>query len=124
MIEAILGQLDEAAGDGSLIVGLGGNGGVREGVAHLISDIDDMMDIQDGEIVIASATSEAFNCVLHLVGGIVTDHGSYACHAAIVAREMGIPAVVGTVDGTKRIKNGDRIQVDGTKGEVRILKGV
>ena len=123
MIDAILGQLEEAAGDDSLIVGLGGNGGIREGIAHLVNSIDDLLEIQDGEIVVAPATSEAFNCVLHLVGGIVTDHGSYACHAAIVAREMGFPAVVGTIDGTKRIHNGDRIRLDGTKGEVTILEG-
>jgi phosphoenolpyruvate-protein kinase (PTS system EI component) len=71
--------------------------------------------------MVARSTGEAFNAMLHLVSGIVTDHGSHACHAAIMAREIGFPAVVGTVDGTRRIATGDRIRVDGSKGEVTIL---
>ena len=122
MIEAILGQLDEAAGDDRNIVGLGANPGTYEGTARLIRSTDDLLDLEPGDIVVAPATGEAFNSVLHLVGAIVTDHGSHACHAAIVAREMGFPAVVGTVDGSARIRTGDRIRVDGTNGEVAILR--
>lgn len=59
--------------------------------------------------------------MLHLVRAIVTDHGSYASHAGIVSREMGIPAVVGTVDGSRRIPDGARVRVDGTAGEVTVL---
>lgn len=121
MIEAILGQLDASDGDESLIVGIGTNDGVSEGPARLIRQTDDLLDLEDGDIVVAPSTGEAFNSVLHLVGAIVTDHGSHACHAAIVAREMGFPAVVGTVDATTRIRTGDRIQVDGSKGHVSIL---
>jgi pyruvate,water dikinase len=121
MIDAILGQLDAAAGDGSVVVGLGANSGVYEGTARLVHDIDDLLELQKGEVVVAPATGEAFNSILYLVGAIVTDHGGHACHAAIVAREMGFPTVVGTVDATARIKSGDRVRVDGTKGEVTIL---
>lgn len=122
MIEAILGQLDEAAGDARNIVGIGANPGTYEGTARLIRSTDDLLDLEPGDIVVAAATGEAFNSVLHLVGAIVTDHGSHACHAAIVAREMGFPAVVGTVDGSARIRTGNRIRVDGTNGEVAILQ--
>jgi phosphohistidine swiveling domain-containing protein len=121
MIDAILGQLEAAAGDASLVVGIGTNDGTYEGTARLISHVDDLLDLEDGEIVVTPTTGEAFNSILHLVGAIVTDHGSHACHTAIVAREMGFPAVVGTVDATARIHTGDRIRVDGTKGEVSIL---
>jgi phosphohistidine swiveling domain-containing protein len=121
MIEAILGQLEAAAGDESVIVGIGTNDGAYEGIARRIDQIDDLLELEEGEIVVAAATGEAFNSVLFLVGAIVTDHGSHACHAAIVAREMGFPAVVGTVDATARIHTGDRLRVDGTKGEVVIL---
>lgn len=121
MIDAVLGQLEAAAGDESVIVGIGTNPGAYEGVARRIDHIDDLLELEEGEIVVAAATGEAFNSILHLVGAIVTDHGSHACHAAIVAREMGFPAVVGTVDGTTRIRTGDRLRVDGTKGEVVIL---
>ena len=59
--------------------------------------------------------------MLHLVGAIVTDHGSFASHAAIVSREMGIPSVVGTVDAAQRIGDGARVRVDGSAGTVDIL---
>ncbi len=121
MIDAILGQLEAPAGDGPLIIGMGTNDGSYEGIARLINHVDDLLELEDGEIVVSAATGEAFNSMLHLVGAIVTDHGGHACHAAIVAREMGFPAVVGTVDATARIRTGDRIRVDGTKGEVTIL---
>jgi phosphohistidine swiveling domain-containing protein len=120
-IDGILGQLDEAAGDDSVVIGIPGNAGVYEGVARLIDQIDDLLDLEDGEIMVTKSTGEAFNSMLHLVGGIVTDHGSYACHAAIMAREIGFPAVVGTVNATQRIATGDRIRVDGSKGNVTIL---
>jgi rifampicin phosphotransferase len=72
-------------------------------------------------VLVAPSTGEAFNSMLHLVGAMVTDHGSFASHAAIVSREMGIPAVVGTVDGSRRIPDGARVRVDGTAGTVTIL---
>ena len=59
---------------------------------------------------------------LHVVAAIVTDHGSFASHAAIVSREMGIPSVVGTIDGTRRIADGKRVRVDGTTGHVTIIE--
>lgn len=121
MIEGLLGQMDEPTGDEKLIVGIPGNGGTCEGVARRIDTADDLLDLEEGEIVVAPSTGEAFNSILHLVGGIVTDHGGFICHAAIVAREMGFPAVVGTVDATRRISTGDWIRLDGSKGEVTIL---
>jgi pyruvate,water dikinase len=121
MIESILGQLDAVEGDDTVIGGIGVGENVAEGPARLVSSIDDLLDVEPGDIIVAPSTTEAFNSVLHLVAGIVTDHGSHACHAAIVAREMGFPAVVGTVDGTKRIPAGARVRLDGAKGEVAIL---
>jgi len=121
MIDSVLGQLDAAAGDDTAIVGIGVTDHVAEGPARLVRDIDDLFAIEEGDIIVATATGESFNSVLHLVAGIVTDHGSHACHAAIVAREMGFPAVVGTVDGTRRINDGDRIRLDGAKGEILVL---
>ena len=122
MIGAILDQLDEPAGDDSSIVGLAASAGTYEGPARLISSIDDLLEIEPGDVVVAPTTGEAFNSVLHLVGAIVTDHGSHASHAAIVSREMGFPGVVGTVNATTRISTGDRIRVDGTLGEVTVLR--
>ena len=121
-IDGILGQLDRAGGDASTIIGIPGAAGVYEGPARLVRSIDDLFDLEQGDVLVAPTTGEAFNSMLHLVGAIVTDHGSFASHAAIVSREMGFPAVVGTVDGTRRITNGTRLRVDGTTGQVTILE--
>jgi pyruvate,water dikinase len=122
IIDGILGELDQPSGDDSVIVGIGVTDGIAEGPVRLVQEIDNLLDLEEGEVVVAAATSEAFNSVLHLVAGIVTDHGSHASHAAIVAREMGFPAVVGTVDATSRISTGDRVRIDGAKGEVTVLR--
>lgn len=120
-IEGVLGQLDRAEGDSTTIVGIPGAAGVYEGMARLVHSIDELFDLEQGEVLVTPTTSEAFNSMLHLVGAIVTDHGSYASHAAIVSREMGFPSVVGTVDGTQRISTGMRVRVDGGAGQVTIL---
>ena len=73
-------------------------------------------------MLIARSTAAYFNPVLPLLGGIVTDRGGQLSHAAIVAREYGIPAVVGTSTATKRIPDGARVRVDGTRGEVTLLQ--
>lgn len=121
MIDAILGQLDAPVGDDALIGGVGVTQHVAEGRARLIRQIDDLLELEPGDVIVASATTEAFNSVLHMVSGIITDHGSHACHAAIVAREMGFPAVVGTIDATRRIPDGARVRLDGAKGEITVL---
>ena len=69
-----------------------------------------------------SSTTEAFNILLPLLGGIVTDSGGLLSHSAIVAREYGIPGVVGTRTATQRIADGARVRVDGDKGEVTVLE--
>ena len=120
-IEGILGQLEEPAGDESVVIGIPASGGTHEGPARLVHSIDDLFELQEGEVLVAPTTGEAFNSMLHLVAAIVTDHGSFASHAGIVAREMGFPAVVGTVDATSRINTGDTVRVDGATGEVTIV---
>ena len=120
-IEGVLGELDHPTGDDTTIVGIAGSPGEYEGRARLIRTIDDLFDLESGDILVTPSTGEAFNCMLHLIKAIVTDHGSYASHAGIVSREMGIPAVVGTVNGSTRIRDGATIRVDGSAGEVTIL---
>lgn len=120
-IQGILGQMDDPAGDDTTVVGISGNGGVYDGRVHLVNSFDDLFTLEPGDVLVTSATGEAFNSMIHLVGAIVTDHGSYASHAGIVARECGIPAVVGSVNATQRLSHGQIVRVDGTKGEVTIL---
>lgn len=120
-IDGILGELDAPEGDAEVIVGIGGSEGSAEGVARIVKNFDDLMMLDEGEVLITTATGESFNAFLHLVAAVVTDHGSFASHAAIMGREMGFPSVVGTTNATSRISNGDRVRVDGASGTVTIL---
>ena len=122
LIDGILGQKEVPEGDAGTIVGIPGAQGVVEGPVRLVRSVDDLFTLEPGDVLVAPTTGEAFNSMLHLVSAIVTDHGSFASHAAIVSREMGIPAVVGTCDGTARLELAKRVRVDGTAGEVTILE--
>jgi pyruvate,water dikinase len=122
LIDGILGQKEVPEGDASTIVGIPGAQGVVEGPVRVVRSIDDLFELEPGDVLVTTTTGEAFNSMLHLVSAIVTDHGSFASHAAIVSREMGIPAVVGTNDGTSRLASAARVRVDGTTGEVTILE--
>ena len=122
LIDGILGQKEAPEGDATTIVGIPGAQGVVEGPVRLVRSVDDLFFLEPGDVLVAPTTGEAFNSMLHLVSAIVTDHGSFASHAAIVSREMGIPAVVGTNNGTHRLELAKRVRVDGTKGEVTILE--
>lgn len=101
--------------------GIPASPGQYEGIARLVLNPDDIAKVQPGEVVVARMTAPAYNVLLPIIKGVVTDRGGLLSHAAIVAREYGLPAVVGCMDATKMIPNGARIQVDGTKGEVKIL---
>jgi rifampicin phosphotransferase len=122
VIDGILGQKEAPEGDATTIVGIPGAQGLVEGPVRLVHSIDDLFDLEPGDVLVAPTTGEAFNSMLHLVSAIVTDHGSFASHAAIVSREMGIPSVVGTCDGTTRLELAKRVRVDGTTGTVTILE--
>jgi pyruvate,water dikinase len=77
--------------------------------------------ITRGDVLVTESTTEAFNILLPLLGAIVTDSGGLLSHSAIVAREYGIPGVVGTREATVRIADGARVRVDGNAGEVTVL---
>jgi pyruvate,water dikinase len=122
LIDGVLGQKEVPEGDATTVVGIPGAGGVVEGPVRIVRSIDDMFLLEPGDVLVTPTTGEAFNSLLHLVSAIVTDHGSFASHAAIVSREMGIPAVVGTCDGTRRLELAKRVRVDGSTGQVTILE--
>jgi len=94
---------------------------VYEGPARRVSDPAEFSRIVQGDVLVTEATTEAFNILLPLLGAIVTDSGGLLSHSAIVAREYGIPGVVGTREATARIADGARLRVDGDAGEVTLL---
>jgi rifampicin phosphotransferase len=123
-VEALLahvGKESEAINTETIVRGLSVNDGVYEGTARLVVDPSDFGKIQQGDVLVTRTTSAYFNVVLPLLGAIVTDRGGQLSHAAIVAREYGIPGVVGTREATVKIPDGARIRVDGASGEVTVL---
>jgi phosphohistidine swiveling domain-containing protein len=104
-----------------LLRGLAASPGIYEGPARLVSGPSQFDRIVQGDVLVTTATTEAFNILLPLLGAIVTDSGGLLSHSAIVAREYGIPGVVGTREATDRIADGVRVRVDGASGEVTVL---
>ena len=117
---ALFGSSEEQH-DEDRLRGLAASPGVYEGSARLVSGPADFNRIVQGDILVTVSTTEAFNILLPLLGGIVTDSGGLLSHSAIVAREYGIPGVVGTREATERILDGARVRVDGDAGEVTVL---
>lgn len=98
--------------------------GVRayEGVARLASSADEALNaLDDGDVLVTNATSPAFNLVLTIAGGLVTAEGGAMAHAAILARELDLPAVIGAAGCLDQIEDGDRIRVDPVNGRVTVL---
>ena len=109
------------AGSTEKITGLPVSPGVYEGTAKVILSTRDFDRLNEGDVLVTKNTSAGFNVVLPIIGALVTDRGGILSHAAIVSREYGIPGVVGTKTATQKIKEGDRIRVDGESGEVTII---
>jgi len=105
---------------GDLVQGIGVSKGVVEGVARVVLD-PDFMDVEPGEILVAPITDPSWCSIMFLSKALVVDLGGALSHAAIVARELGIPCVVNTQDGTSLLKTGDHIRVDGDTGTVTLL---
>jgi len=111
----------QAQNEEKVLYGIAASKGVYEGPARRVSGPSEFGQIVRGDVLITESTTEAFNILLPLLGGIVTDNGGLLSHAAIVSREYGIPGVVGTREATGRIANGIRVRVDGDAGEVTVL---
>jgi pyruvate,water dikinase len=103
------------------VAGLPVHPGVYEGPARIINGPQDFNRLQQGDVLVTRNTGPAFNVVLPLLGAIVTDRGGQLSHAAIVAREYGIPAVVGTLAATTTFADGARVRVNGDLGVVELV---
>jgi pyruvate,water dikinase len=111
----------QAQHEEKVLYGLAASKGVYEGPARRVSGPSEFGRIAKGDVLVTESTTEAFNILLPLLGGIVTDNGGLLSHAAIVSREYGIPGVVGTREATERIADGILVRVDGDAGEVTVL---
>jgi pyruvate,water dikinase len=104
-----------------VVAGLAASAGVVEGVARVVLSPDEFDAVRRNEIVVCRMTSPAWVVLFTKIAGLVTDAGGMASHPAVVSREFGIPAVVGTSDATRRIRTGDRVRVNGATGRVEIM---
>ncbi|MBX6388885.1 MAG: phosphoenolpyruvate synthase [Frankia sp.] len=101
-----------------LLTGLAGSPGVATGRVRILRSPDEHDRFQDGEVLVAPMTSPDWVPVMRRAAAIVTDSGGMTCHAAIVAREMGVPCVVGARSATTAVTDGQVVTVDGTHGTV------
>jgi pyruvate,water dikinase len=108
--------------DGHTLNGAAASPGSVEGVARVVRSVAQIGDVREGEILVCGATSPAWAPIFSKIKAAVTDVGGVMSHAAIVCREYGLPAVVGTGRATAQIKTGQTIRVDGTTGRVDLLR--
>jgi pyruvate,water dikinase len=104
-----------------LIKGIAGSSGIAEGTVRRLDCPEDGNLLQQGEILVTVTTNVGWTPLFPRLAAIVTDVGAPLSHAAIVARELGIPAVVGCGNATMQLKTGDRVRVDGGRGKVEKL---
>jgi len=118
--EIIVGEYKRENLPAAAIVGLPVSAGVIEGRARVILTIEDA-DLEDGDILVTTFTDPSWTPLFVSIKGLVTEVGGLMTHGAVIAREYGLPAVVGVDNATKLIKDGQRIRVHGTEGYVEIL---
>ena len=111
----------EQSADQRLVSGIAASPGVVEGIARVVMTVDEFDDVAEGDILVCQMTNPAWVVLFTKIAGLVTDTGGTTSHPAVLAREFGIPAVIGTSVATRRIATGDRIRVDGSAGLVEIL---
>jgi len=110
-----------------LVKGLAASPGIASGIARVILDLKEAGNFKKGDILVTRMTDPDWVPIMKIASAIVTDEGGITSHAAIVSRELGIPAIVGTKEATKVIKDGQEITVDATRGivyEGRIVEEV
>jgi pyruvate,water dikinase len=108
---------------GSELSGAAASPGLVEGPARVVRSVREIADVRDGEILVCASTSPAWAPIFSKITATVTDVGGVMSHAAIVCREYGVPAVVGTGTATSQIRTGQMIRVDGSAGTVTVLDG-
>ena len=106
---------------GSQLTGAAASPGTVEGPARVVVDVEEISGVRDGDVLVCTITSPAWAPIFPKLRGVVTDIGGVMSHAAIVCREYGLPAVVGTGRATAAIRTGQSIRVDGSSGVVTIL---
>ena len=111
----------EAAPPAGSVKGLGASAGVYEGTARVVESAEQFDQVKKGDVLVCKMTSPSWVVLFTKIGGLVTDSGGALSHPAVVSREFGIPAVVGTRTATQAIQTGQRVRLNGASGLVEIL---
>ena len=114
-------QPDDGGTSEEVITGIGASAGNVEGIVRVVHD-PTFAEVQPDEILVAATTDPSWASIMFLSAALVVDIGGALSHAAVVARELGIPCVVNTRDGTRNLRSGDRVRVDGAAGTVTIVE--
>lgn len=112
-------EADQAA----KLEGIGASPGTATGRVRILHDLDGVEAVEKGEIITTEMTSPDMVPAMKRAAGIITDEGGMTSHAAIVSRELGVPAIVGTSDATSRLSDGQRVRMDGDRGSVHLANG-
>lgn len=107
--------------EAKVLKGIGASPGTSRGRAKIVFSPEDFQRVQPGDVLVCPSANPSFIPLLGIIAGLVTDTGGALSHAAVVAREFGVPAVVGTGEATRRVRDGQMVAVDGTAGEARLL---
>lgn len=117
-VMAIPARADAALATEALVSGMAGSPGITEGPVRLVRDVSAFGTVQPGDVMVAPYTNPSWTPLFRRAAAVIVDAGSSVSHAAIVAREYGIPAVMGTGNAMKILHDGQRVIVDGTRGLV------
>lgn len=111
-------DFQDAADQTVLVSGVGASPGQVRGTVRVVHDLDGFGSVQPGDVLVCRTTDPAWTPLFGIVAAVVTETGGVLSHAAIVARELGVPAVVGAVDAMACLPDADRVAVDGARGIV------
>jgi phosphohistidine swiveling domain-containing protein len=114
--------VSEALSSGELVLkGIGCSAGVATAIVRVVATLEDANTVQPAEILVTRFTDPGWTPILGLVSGIVTEVGGLLSHAAVIGREYGIPAVLNVPGATQILKTGQRVEIDGSQGTVKVL---
>jgi pyruvate,water dikinase len=97
---------------------------IGQGTVRVLESAYEISDFKKGEVLVTDKTDPDWEPIMRIASAIVTDRGGRTCHAAIVSRELGIPCIIGTGNGTRIVKSGQRVTVDTSEGEGRVYDGI
>lgn len=121
-LQQVFGLPPRSTAEPNTLTGAAGAPGIARGPARVIRSLAEAESIHKGDVLVAESTNPSWTPLFAILAAVVTDHGGVLTHCAIVAREYGLPEVVGTGSATRRVRDGQLLEVDGSTGTVRLLE--